>query len=104
MRDTLREMHRALRDPRARILVAAAVLVLAVLLSWHLVAMGIHGMAMMLGLCLAIPVAAGVLLFPGRPVLELGPSSPLAPIEPSKVRRIEPIGRHPPDDGIRLRH
>ena len=97
-------MNRALRDSRVRILVAAAVLVLALLLSWHLVAMGIHGMAMMLGLCLVVLVAAGVPLFPGGPALVIGPPAILAPLETPRGERVEPPGRHPPDEGIRLRH
>lgn len=97
-------MVQALRDPRVQVIVALVVVVLAVALSVHLVTMGAQGMAMMLGLCFVVLVVAGVKLPPGKPVIALGPSSPRAPIEPSRVRPIEPIGRHPPDEGVRLRH
>jgi len=80
------------------------VLALALLLSWHLVGMGIHGMAMMLGLCLVVLVAAGVLFIPGGLVLPIGPPATLAPLETPPCDRVEPLGRHPPDEGIRLRH
>jgi hypothetical protein len=96
-------MSRALRDPRIRWLVAGVIVVLAVALSWHLVAMGLHGMAMMLGLCLAV-VAAAMIFLPSQPVMTVMPLFPTTPLERPSAERVEPSGRHPPDEGIRLRH
>jgi hypothetical protein len=96
-------MSRALRDPRIRLLVACVIVVLAVALSWHLVAMGLHGMAMMLGLCLAV-VAAAMIFLPGRPVMTVIPLLVTRPLERPNAERVEPPGRHPPDEGIQLRH
>jgi hypothetical protein len=97
-------MSRALRDPRIRWLVAGVIVLLGVALSWHLVAMGLHGMAMMLGLCLAV-VAAAMIFLPGQPVITVIPLFfPTRPLERPSAERVEPPGRHPPDEGIRLRH
>lgn len=92
-----------IRDPRLRLVLLLVVVAVVLLLSWHLVAAGIHGMAMMLGLCVAFLAIAAVLLIPSRPVMALASVSP-APIDRRRIDRIEPVGRHPPDEGIRLRH
>jgi hypothetical protein len=96
-------MFRALRDPRVRVLLAVAVVALACALSLHLVAMGLHGMAMMLGLCLAVLGWVAVLVDPRGPMSPIVVGSTPVPVAPRRDR-IEPIGRHPPDEGIRLRH
>ncbi|MGH2581057.1 MAG: hypothetical protein ACRDHK_07270 [Actinomycetota bacterium] len=98
-------MPRAIRDPRLRLVLLLVVVALALLLSWHLLAAGgIHGMAMMLGLCVAFLAVATALLIPGRPVIAVATVSPSPTVDPTRRERIEPIGRHPPDEGIRLRH
>jgi hypothetical protein len=91
-------MSRVLRDPRIRLLVVALIVILMLALSWHLVAMGLHGTAMMLGLCVSI-LAAVVLLLLGRAVWLPLP----APLERPRGLRVEPLGRHPPDEGVLLR-
>lgn len=79
------------------------VVVLALGLSVHVVAMGIHGMAMMLGFCVAVLAGASALLLPSRRMLAVALVAPLHATEGPKHQRVEPIGRHPPDQGIRLR-
>jgi hypothetical protein len=95
-------MKRALRDPRIRLLLVAAISVLALALAWHLL-MGLHPMAMMLGLCIAVLTVASLLLVPARLVLGAYSLPPAEPVQPVWRPRVEPIGRHPPDEGIRLR-
>lgn len=102
--DSLLAMTRALRDPRVRVLLVVAVVALAFALSLHLVVMGFHGMAMMLGLCLAVLAWTAVLLTPERPVAAMVMGRRDPPIDRPRRERVEPIGRHPPDEGIRLRH
>ena len=97
-------MSRSHRDPRVRLLLALAIVVLAAALSIHLVAMGAHGMAMMVGFCVAILAATFVAPSPVRSVLTLALAAPVRVPERPRCERVEPIGRHPPDDGIRLRH
>lgn len=97
-------MRRAIRDPRVRVVLLLLVVALALLLSWHLAAAGIHGMAMMLGLCATFVAIAAAALSPGRPVIAVASFSRRPTIDSTPGRRIEPIGRHPPDEGIRLRH
>jgi hypothetical protein len=95
-------MSRVLRDPRIRLLVVALIVILMLALSWHLVAMGLHGTAMMLGLCVSI-LAAVVLLLPGG-LLGRAVWLPLpAPLQRPRGLRVEPLGRHPPDEGVLLR-
>jgi hypothetical protein len=101
--DTLPGMSRALREPRIRVLAAAVIVLLVLALSWHLVAMGMHGIAMMLGFCVAV-LALVVLPLPGGPVARAVSSPTLVSAERPRGERIDPLGRHPPDDGIRLRH
>lgn len=96
-------MSRALRDPRIRLLLAVVIVVLALALSWHLVAMGLHGMAMMLGLCVAV-LAVVAFLLPGSLTVPTVWLARPAPVERPRGERVEPLGRHPPDEGIRLRH
>lgn len=96
-------MSRALRDPRIRLLVAAVFVILALALSWHLVALGLHGMAMMMGLCVAV-LAVVTLFVPGRLEVRTVWLPPSAPLARPLAGRVEPVGRHPPDEGIRLRH
>jgi len=97
-------MRRAIRDPRLRLVLLLVVVALALLLSWHLVAAGIHGMAMMLGLCVAFIAVAVALVTPGRPVIAVASVSPAPTTDRLRRERIQPTGRHPPDEGIRLRH
>lgn len=96
-------MSRPLRDPRARLVLALVILVLAIALSLHFVAMGAHGMAMMVGFCVVILAATAVPVSAGRPVLALASAVPLRVPGCPRHARVEPIGRHPPDEGIRLR-
>ena len=96
-------MSRYLRDPRVRVLLAVGVLALMLLLSWHLIAMGIPGMAMMLGLCIAVLAAAAALLLPPAWIAVLASTAAWGPAGRPRRARVEPLGRHPPDDGIRLR-
>ena len=95
-------MSRALRDPRIRLLAAALIMLLVLVLSWHLVAMGMHGMAMVLGFCVAV-LALVILPLPGGPVARAVSNPRLVPLERPRGERIEPLGRHPPDEGVLLR-
>jgi hypothetical protein len=96
-------MSRALRDPRIRLLLVAVIAVLALGLAWHLL-MGLHPMAMMLGICIAILTVGTVLLVPRTLVIDTVSPPTGEPVQPVWQSRVEPIGRHPPDDGIRLQH
>ncbi len=95
-------MGRVLRDPRVRLLLVLIVLGLALLVSWHLVAPGLHGMAMMLGLCFAVLAVSAVLLVPAGVEVIVGVPSPPGARRRLEHERVEPIGRHPPE-GIPLR-
>jgi hypothetical protein len=95
-------MSRALRDPRIRLLVATVIVVLAIALSWHLVAMGLHGVTMMLGFCVAI-LAVVALFLPGLLVARVVWLPLPVPVERTRGERVEPLGRHPPEEGTRLR-
>jgi len=95
-------MSRALRDPRIRLILALAVLLLIAAVAWHLIIVGLHVMVM-LGACMAA-LAAGLTLG--------GRSAPVEPvpaplIESGSTARVRPSarrGRHPPEEGTVLRH
>lgn len=97
-------MNRAIRVPRLRLLLLVVVVALAFLVSWHLVAPGIHGMAMMLGVCMAFVAAAAALLTPETAMFVIASVASVPTGDRMGRERIEPIGRHPPDEGMPLRH
>lgn len=83
---------------------AVIAVALALLVSWHLVAVGIHGMGMMVGLCFVALAVVALALAPDGPVLALV-CPPARPIRATPAHGpVAPSGRHPPDEGLRLRH
>lgn len=96
-------MTRILQDPRARTVVVVLLLLLTLGLAWHAVGMGGHGGMEMLGACLAVLVALGLVLSPPQAVIAGEPQQRRPP-------RLLPLvaqpsgGRHPPQEGTVLRH